>query len=51
MDVVLKALEECDLPATEVIAWYSAMLDEDRVGLIAREPLQSLRNRVQATAG
>ena len=51
LDVVLKALEKCDLPATEVIAWCSAMLAEDRVGFIARESLQSLRNRVQATAG
>src|SRR6516225_1989010 len=32
LDVVLKALEKCDLPATEVIAWCSAMLDDDRVG-------------------
>ena len=51
LDVVLKALEKCDLPAAEVIAWCSAMLDTDRVGFIARESLQSLRNRVQATAG
>jgi hypothetical protein len=51
LDVVLKALEKCDLPATEVIAWCSAMLDNDRVDFIARESLQSLRNRVQATAG
>jgi hypothetical protein len=51
LDVVLKALEKCDLPATEVIAWCSAMLDDDRVGFIAREPLQSLRNRAQAAAG
>jgi hypothetical protein len=49
--VVLKALKKCDLPATEVIVWCSAMLDNDRVGFIARESLQSLRNRVQATAG
>jgi hypothetical protein len=51
LGVVLKALEKRDLPATEVIAWCSAMLDTDRVGFIARESLQSLRNRVQATAG
>src|SRR5262245_32006860 len=51
LDVVLQALEKCDLPATEVIAWCSAMLDNDRVGFIARESLQSLRSRVQATAG
>jgi hypothetical protein len=49
--VVLKALEKCELPANEVIAWCSAMLDSDRVGFIARESLQALRNRVQATAG
>ena len=51
LGVVLKALEKCDLPATEVIAWCSAMLDSDRVGFIARESLQSLRNRAQASAG
>jgi uncharacterized Zn finger protein len=51
LDVVLKALAKCDLPAADVIAWCSAMLDNDRVGFIAREPLQSLRNRVQAAAG
>src|SRR5262245_56543478 len=51
LDVVLKALEKCDLPATEVIAWCSAMLDNDRVGFIAQESHLLLRNRVQATAG
>ena len=51
LGVVLKALEKCDLPATEVIAWCSAMLDSDRVGFIARESLQSLRSRAQAAAG
>lgn len=50
LSVVLTALEKCDLPAAEVIAWCSAMRDTDRVGFIAREPLQSLRNRVQAAA-
>ena len=48
---VLKALEKCELPAKEVVAWCSAMLDTDRVGFIAREPLQSLRSRAQATTG
>ena len=51
LSVVLKTLQKCDLPAAEIIAWCSAMLDSDRVGFIARESLQSLRNRVQATAG
>ena len=49
--VVLTALAKSDLPAAEVIAWCSAMLDTDRVGFIARESLQSLRSRAQATAG
>jgi len=48
---VLKALEKCDLPAKEVVAWCSAMLDTDRVGFIAREPLQVLRPHAQAVAG
>src|SRR5262249_12395245 len=38
------------LPAEEVLAWCSAMLDTDRMGFIAREPLQSLRNHFQTTA-
>jgi uncharacterized Zn finger protein len=51
LDVVLKALAKSDLPAAEVIAWCTAMLDTDRVGFIAREPLQSLRSSAQATTG
>lgn len=51
LDVVLKALEKCGLPAAEVIAWCSAMLDADRVGFIARGPLQALRAHAQAAAG
>ena len=50
LNVVLEALRKCDLPAAEVIAWCSAMLESDRVGFIAREPLQSLRKHLQATA-
>jgi hypothetical protein len=50
LNVVIEALRKCDLPAAEVIAWCSAMLDNDRIGFIAREPLQSLRNHVQKTA-
>ena len=51
LDVVVKALEKCDLPANEVIAWCSAMRDNDRVGFIAEKSLQSLRDRAQASAG
>src|SRR5205823_13395750 len=31
LGVVLKALPKCDLPAAEVAAWCSAMLENDRV--------------------
>jgi hypothetical protein len=50
LNVVLKALAKCDLPAAEIVAWCSAMLANDRVGFVAREPLESLRNRLQAVA-
>jgi uncharacterized Zn finger protein len=50
LNVVVKALRTCDLPAAEMIAWCSAMLEKDRVGFLAREPLQSLRNHFQKTA-
>jgi uncharacterized Zn finger protein len=47
LSVVYTALKKCDLPAEEVMAWCSAMLANDRVGFIAQEELQSLRNHVQ----
>ena len=50
LNVVLEALRKCDLPAAEVIAWCTGMLENDRIGFIAREPLQSLRNHFQTTA-
>jgi hypothetical protein len=50
LNVVLKTLTKCDLPADEVIAWCTAMMDNDRVKFIAREPLRSLRNQFQAAA-
>jgi hypothetical protein len=50
LSVVLGALRKCDLPAAEVIAWCSAMLENDRVGFIAREPLEALRKHRQRTA-
>jgi len=49
LSVVLKELKKCDLPANDVIAWCSAMLANDRVGFIARDPLHSLRSHLQAT--
>jgi hypothetical protein len=50
LSVVLKELKKGDLPANDVIAWCSAMLANDRVGFIAQEALQSLRNRSQAAS-
>ena len=49
LSLVHKAVRKSDLPADEIIAWCSAMVANDRVGFIAREPLQSLRNQLQAT--
>src|SRR5258708_37855780 len=42
LSVVLKSLRNCDLPADERIAWCSAMLDNDRIGCIASDQLESL---------
>jgi hypothetical protein len=50
LNVVLEALKTCDLPAAEVIAWCAAMKENDRIGFITREPLQSLRKQFQTTA-
>jgi uncharacterized Zn finger protein len=47
VNVVLEALRRSDVPAAEGIAWCSAMLENDRVGFIAREPLQSLQAHFQ----
>lgn len=47
---LVEALRNCDLPSAEVIAWCSAMLGSDRVGFIAREPLESLRSHFQTIA-
>ena len=51
LDVVLKALARSDVPAAEVAAWCSAMLENDRVGFIVRQPLEALRTRAQAATG
>ena len=48
LSVVLKGLKKCDLPKDEVITWCSAMLKNDRVGCIAQDELQTLRNQFQA---
>jgi hypothetical protein len=50
LSVVIKNLKKCDLPPVEVVAWCSAMVANDRLGCIAREPLESLRKQFQASA-
>ena len=48
LGVVIEAVTTCNLPAQEALAWCSAMLDADRMGFIARKPLEALRGRIQA---
>ena len=48
LNVVIEAVTKCDLPADEVLAWCSALLQTDRMGFIARRPLEALRRRVEA---
>lgn len=47
---VIGALKTCDLPASEVLAWCSTMLKTDRVGFIAREPIEALQSHCQRIA-
>jgi hypothetical protein len=50
LGVVIETLRGCDLPASEVIAWCSTILANDRVRFIAREPIEALRQHWQTTA-
>lgn len=45
LQVVIRALKKCDLPAGDVIGWCAAMLQSDRVGFICDRELQALRHR------
>jgi hypothetical protein len=47
LKVVIEAVTKSDLPADEVLAWCSALLKADRMGFIARGPLEALRGRVK----
>jgi uncharacterized Zn finger protein len=46
---VLKAVRKCDLPAAEVIAWCTAMLERDRVGCLCDQELRTLQQRCRAS--
>ncbi len=50
LSVVIKHLRKSELPAVEVVAWCSAMVENDRLGCIASEPLDSLRKQFLAAA-
>ena len=43
LQVVITALESCDLPAADVIAWCDAMIARDRVGFVCDTELRSLQ--------
>jgi hypothetical protein len=45
LQVVIKALRQCDLSADDVIAWCSEMLKKDRGGFICHKELQALQDR------
>jgi predicted outer membrane protein len=47
LKVVIEAVTKSNLPAEEVLAWCSALLKADRIGFIARGPLEALRCRVE----
>jgi len=46
---VLKALQKCDLPAAEVIAWCAEMLKRDRVGFLCDRELRALRQQFETS--
>lgn len=49
LTVVIKTLGKCDLPTGKVLAWCSAMLENDRVKFICHRELKALRQHVEAS--
>jgi len=49
LQVVLQALQECDLPPSEVVTWCKGMIKSDRIGCIYDQELQSLKHRFEAS--
>jgi hypothetical protein len=45
--VVTQVLKNCDLPASEVIAWCAEMAKRDRVGFIFERELGAIRNHFE----
>lgn len=48
LEVVLKTLWKCDLPAAELSAWCAEMISKDCVGFICDEELRALSRRFGA---
>jgi hypothetical protein len=47
--VVIQAVEACDRPRKDVIAWHAKMRQNDRVGFVAEKDLQALRDQLEAS--
>jgi len=50
LQVVIKAIGKCDLPADDVSAWCAAMVKKDRVGFICDKELRALHNRFSTSS-
>jgi len=50
LQVVIKALSKCDLPAEDVRAWCAEMLKQDRVGFICDSELRALQDRFKVSS-
>ncbi len=49
LNVVIRALKKCDLPASRVIGWCNEMLAKDRVEFICDRELKMLRDEREAS--
>jgi len=49
LQVVIRALAQCDLPADEVVVWCAAMLKSDRVKCICDRDLRSLQHQFEGS--
>jgi uncharacterized Zn finger protein len=49
LQVVIKTLKKCDVPANEVIAWCAEMFSNDRVGFICDRDLEALRDQFETS--
>ena len=49
LQVVIKALNKCDLPTNDLIAWCTAITEKDRVGFICDEELEALRKQLKSS--